>query len=575
MLTRRQSQIIKYLMAKKDWVKGERLADVVKVKKRTLQQEVKTINSYCHGTQNAIISNTHLGYHANLDICNNLSIFDQSQKQIVSDNMCNGRTCMLLMLLLYEKDFITIEEIANRFYVSKATINDTIKQLKRVLERNGDGIKLLVSHSKGLKLYGKESRLRILAVKSFDESIDYISLLRNEEFIKIDVMKRTLNIEIPSLLKKNYIILTGKSYEDFKNYIIICIVRSRLGFHIEEIEDNKISDFCQELSNSVIEKIGYEFSMFELINIQKRLDNLNRINKDRYSESSQFILEKFINNMKKYTGINVSLDQDLKINFGGHLERLILRAKDGQYNNSRLMREIYEKYPFEIHIIKSCLFPIMNCYVSDTELEYIVYYVLIMLEKVKRKYNIFIISDCSAGYIFYLKNCISNEFKEQINKITIIPKYLYTSYFNELKDSICITTDLELSLNVNNIYYLTPYKLPLNLNNIENYIKSCDNFKVDNYLKTLSQKKVFYINDLEEFNKYLDDFINNKNYTFEFFSEESLILIISSERFGYQKIIIKHPFEYFHKKIKTITIFEYERGSDCILDVFKYYHEVQ
>ena len=115
----RQKKIIRYLMQMPAFVKGKVLADALHISLRTLQYEITAINQIFH---DKLILSTNQGYMINADTDADLhALFflpDQKNEQHA-----------LLKQLLLAQDEISIDDFAERCYLSTSTLLSHLKQL--------------------------------------------------------------------------------------------------------------------------------------------------------------------------------------------------------------------------------------------------------------------------------------------------------------------------------------------------------------------------------------------------------------------------------------------------------------
>ena len=122
MFTERQFKIIAGLKGAGQWVKGSILAETIGVSVKTLQMDIKKINEQ-YQDKAIILSNNRLGYLLDCsDIIFN-DIQNSDDKKELNSQGVYGRSKQILMLLLFEKDYIKIGDIADKLFLSKSTIS--------------------------------------------------------------------------------------------------------------------------------------------------------------------------------------------------------------------------------------------------------------------------------------------------------------------------------------------------------------------------------------------------------------------------------------------------------------------
>ncbi|CAG9704163.1 HTH domain-containing protein [Clostridium neonatale] len=281
MFTERQFKIIAGLKGAGEWVKGSILAETIGVSVKTLQMDIKKINEQ-YQDKPIILSNNRLGYLLDCsDIIFN-DIQNSEDKKELNSQGVYGRSKQILMLLLFEKDYIKIGDIADKLFLSKSTINTNLAQVRRIIERTL-GVNIEVSASRGIRIQASENRKRIICMKAMENKVDYATILGIDEFNNIYYYEEILSDIISKLFIEYDIIATGESYKDFIRFLSISILRSKLMFEEVELENNDIDieDLVIEISSKVKDKINYVFSNSELYYIQLRVQELNLIKKKK------------------------------------------------------------------------------------------------------------------------------------------------------------------------------------------------------------------------------------------------------------------------------------------------------
>ena len=159
MFTERQCQILAFLSGVDSWVQGSVLAEMIGASNRTLQNEIKNINSVIFQNnlsgEPGIISNNRLGYRLKDDQSTLQYILDETMRKKASkDKYIHSKH--ILMLLLFEKDYISIGTIADRLFYSKSSVSADIPQVKSIVARNAGAV-LNISSNKGIRLDAPEN----------------------------------------------------------------------------------------------------------------------------------------------------------------------------------------------------------------------------------------------------------------------------------------------------------------------------------------------------------------------------------------------------------------------------------
>lgn len=389
MFTDRQVHIIAYLRSTANWVNGALIASSVGVSNRTLQMEIKRINEQLSGKAH-ILSNNRLGYRLD-DKSGIVEIWLKEQEQKELNPYGNyGRTKQVLMLLLFEKDYISIGEIADRLYISKSTINSNLAQVKRIIARTPRTI-LEVSNSRGIRICASENTKRIMCMKMMENKVDYATILRRKEFDNIYSYEDKLNHMIAPILTSYGQIITGEAYYGFIKYLAVSILRSNLGF-IQELPEHtkKIHQMVAEIAQWIEKELSYTLQDAEIQLIQSRIDELNLIQKKEFdNENVIHGIEAFEKEILNQTGYLIKIDQQLRNQLVDHIIRMQRRIISGHNNVGNHTKELILRYPLEFHLLKTCLSPVLDFEIPESELEYLILYMSLATDKLRKSYGFY------------------------------------------------------------------------------------------------------------------------------------------------------------------------------------------
>lgn len=163
------------------------------------------------------------------------------------------RISIILLGLLFAKDFITIKYLSERIGVSKNTIKNDLEKVKGLLEVNNISPKFIPG--RGLYVEGEENFIRSAALKIFRETLpleqyikladvdlydyrdDYFGIIFNYVFNNIDIKKIQEYIFI--LQKKLDVVFPDFEYADLAVFLGIILQRVRLGRNIAMEEETR------------------------------------------------------------------------------------------------------------------------------------------------------------------------------------------------------------------------------------------------------------------------------------------------------------------------------------------------
>lgn len=263
----RLNEIFNYIR-KHDYISSERLASRFDVTDRTIRNDIQEINSVLEEYGAAIKLKRKFGYYVEVSddkgFLKFLGQLEEVSKNGLELESSKDRIKYILSLLLESGDYIRLDEIMERVFISKNTLNNYIKAIKKIVEKYN--LEYISKPNAGIKIIGAEDDKRKCIMDNiitydFD---NYITGFTKEEralFSEIDLdylKKITLsqlnrrNIETSDYNIKNLIIhlalmiirVKSNNYINIleipTEYSIMCIVES-LCKEIEEYYDIAIS----------------------------------------------------------------------------------------------------------------------------------------------------------------------------------------------------------------------------------------------------------------------------------------------------------------------------------------------
>lgn len=200
---------------------------------RTLKSDIDEINYFLSSINQSIFYIDEFGYIKN----DNLSDYINIKNKLYSLNnysyRCNQieRQLLIFAKLINQQNYITMEFLAEKLYVSRLTILSDIELMKENLENYSD-IFLVSKSSKGIKL---SSNSEINLRRYFIDLLRNIVIKVDDENVFLKIVEKELKISIPlelltSVLKKfetiNDIYLSDESFYELTLYLYVSFYRS-------------------------------------------------------------------------------------------------------------------------------------------------------------------------------------------------------------------------------------------------------------------------------------------------------------------------------------------------------------
>lgn len=456
-LNKRQLKIIEILKNSTEPINSKALATDIGCSTKTIQVEVKNINSTLEKAK--IDSIRGMGYK----LVGDIKSVDKLENNTNYNDMDRVSYILKQILTLYKNKTLKLENLADDMYVSLSTIKNDLKEVKDILKNYN--LKIISKHKLGISLDGDIEDLKRCILES---NIKYKDLSLEgffTDYVKLNI--GNIRLEILNNLQEENIILTDYEFNNIFNYILISL-------SIEENKDYKsyTKDYITNYQNKFIKEN-------------------NKENKEKILNS----IEKFTKNLKLATSIDLSNDRVFKEYLYRHIKSFCIKKDFGVNNQSIVANEIKLKYPFAFElatIAKTTLEKDLDLEIDENETANIAIHIGGALQRSHENINekslkAIIVCASGVGTSMLIKAKLEAKFDKKIEILKVIPSYLI-DYVKVLDVDFIIAT------------------VPVNIKDIPviNVSPFLDDKEIKIIEKFLDTGKIYYnINLSEIFNKEL------------------------------------------------------------------------
>ncbi|WP_313134346.1 BglG family transcription antiterminator [Anaerocolumna sp.] len=435
-LSPRLRQILFIMLKENQIISVQKLADEIKVSKRTVQRELEDVDVSLSKYGLSLQSKTGIGIWLEGDSDNKESLLSKLEEEdMIDSGDIEERRKLLILEILKDLSPKKLYYYGNIFGVSEATISNDMEAIQTWFEQCN--LKLIRKPGYGVALEGSEKNYRIALRKFIDENMDnkifrnlideknrtVIDVIRNREEENIynlldeDILKRVV-ICFLSIRDKRILRLTDTSYIGLLLHITIAVSRILQHEIIEPNEDliDKLHkdddyDLALYIANSLEEEFQIEIPDIEIAYIflhikGSKLQYIDGEGMENQSEREELL--SFINSMiDAYDeALSYELKQDEEFIAGllAHLQPTFVRLKNHMMISNPLLKQIKETYS---DIFQRCLKvgklieTKLKCKVPEEEIGFLSMHfgaAVVRLEnqkESKRKVNIGIV--CASG----------------------------------------------------------------------------------------------------------------------------------------------------------------------------------
>lgn len=463
-MNKRSRVILSTLIQKKEYGQAaymKELAEQFKVSTRTIRNDLEQINEFLNKNK---LSGVSLGKQGVIETGKDM---ERARQYLFQDDFYpyklekHERKMFMATLLICERDYRTLSNLADCMYVSRSTVVQDLDGLKAFFKKH----KLyVVSHSnKGLILEGEEKnkRLLLLSMIKSNESV-YREAPVFERLIRS--LKEECRVDMEDLKTMEKVInlaehfsgrfLTDTSFTNLKYFLVLSLYRMRLKKYAEQ-DSKKNSKY--EMAGYILKQLS-DFAGIEVM--EEEIKFLGRIlNEMRYIKKTtsnqeivkmQVITRTFIEHVSIDIDLNLQGDYIFYENLINHLESMFSSAIQDNTVNS-VVTEVLERYPKIQEAVQnnvSVLEEYIGRKLNEVEISYIVVHICAAMERNKNsteRYSVILVCNGGIGTSQLLLARLKKYFNFDV--ADIIPAHdLKNADINEadvILSTVALDTDME------------------------------------------------------------------------------------------------------------------------------------
>ncbi|MHB8132193.1 MAG: BglG family transcription antiterminator, partial [Mobilitalea sp.] len=375
----RLRQIVLILLQEDQIISVKKLADEIKVSKRTVQRELEFVGSSLNKYNVSLQTKTGIGIWLKGEETDKNKLYSMLQEEDVIDSSDKeDRRKRLILEILRDRTPKKLYYYANIFDVSEATISNDMETIEDWFHQFD--LNIIRKQGYGVALEGSEKNYRLAVRKFIEENIDnkiirnlskenertIIDILRDKEgqniynLLNNDILKQVITC-FQSIRDKRLTRLTENSYIGLILHVTIAI--NRILQHeiiepndelLEKLMKNDDYDLAVHITNSLEEEFQIEIPDIEIAYILLHINGskLQHINEDQIENENQRersdILD-FINDMINVYDAEIAYelkqDEEFIVGLLAHLQPTFVRLKNHMIISNPLLQQIQETYP--------------------------------------------------------------------------------------------------------------------------------------------------------------------------------------------------------------------------------------
>ncbi len=432
----------------------QELEEAFHVTGRTIRADISNLNEELSTYDCEVLLKRKHGYYLKV---NNQEKYEQLKEDVFTErssfslDSVDNRISSILFQLLYAENYISLDDLADSVYVSRATIQGYMKTIKTILEKYN--LMYLSKNNKGIRIFGDEKDKRECLVDMIhsDDSPNYIVEFSDME----QHLFRDIDLEALTQIVSKYFSSVDLQLSDYeyKNLILhIALMLSRvqtenyIPFNPEfpipsDIETmiNTICDMCESYFDVQITKGEKQYIYLHLVSNSKL--NIGQINPDVLNKNIIDLLELVY---QEYS-FDLRNDETLKKDLFNHFSSILSAKNIRSQKKNPLLNTIKMNFPLAFEITLTTTSVIFPNLFNDDEVGYISLHIGAAIERCfsgqyDRK-NVLLVCGSGIATTRMLEARLDAFFK---NKINIVNKISYQT-FREWNESNFSNIDFVIS----------------------------------------------------------------------------------------------------------------------------------
>ena len=477
-LENRQIEILKILSDAKDYLPVHIIAEKLGISTKTAYRDIEKIIDNVEDIK--LLKKQGKGIKIKFL---NLPLNSTSQKYLTKDSVEERRVKILYYLLRNSKNYTSIDELSEMYYVGKSSIVNDLNYLESNLL--SDNL-ILKKDRLGTRIVGDEKSIR-KKIMYLVREYSFISDENEEEYYSDRIEKETLKELITKFDTKKIAIVERIIAKHERNlpytigdlyyinlvvHILIAIERINSENYLDDNDIPKISDkeFYREAENIAIE-IENEFSINLPLNEIYYIYQLNNDIVLEVDAEVEEITEKFLQAVSEKKGVIFSGSDNVYYLFKLHIRALLRRLKYGIIIKNPLLEKIKEEYQEQFKETQVLARKILSKDINDDEIAYLTVYTESILNLTSIKTKVILVCNSGFGTSLFLKKRIEDKL-ENIEVVDVVSAKDLKGYDLSNINFIVSTVKLE---NIKNVIYVNVMLNEEDIQNINRKVYGIDN----------------------------------------------------------------------------------------------------
>ncbi|MGN7310404.1 BglG family transcription antiterminator [Alkalicoccobacillus gibsonii] len=376
---------------------SEQIAECLSVSDRTIRKEIKEMNEVCSQHGFLIKKVRGKGFYFEILEQERFQLFKQgsSVSPLYFDiHSKEGRMKQCIYSLLFERDYISLEELSERLFVSRTTLSSELNGVRMFIQENG--LTLQSKVGKGVYIKGEEIQKRETLFSLIDNHIDYTQI---ETYFKWknqnnDVV--VLQKKLPPLFHSAHLYFTDENLNNFIYYLVIMADRMANQLYIEnEYEQSEMSSELKQVMEPLITIVENLFSIslpkseISYLFVQLKSKVISKAIPDQSSQSLLIAyIDAFLDKINENYYYDLTQDEQLKHDLKSHIQSMLYRAENNIRVRNPMEEHIKKYFPLAYELTLYAVRSIKEEFSYDINLGEVAYLALHIGASLERNYQV-------------------------------------------------------------------------------------------------------------------------------------------------------------------------------------------
>lgn len=349
----------------------ERIAELFSVHLRTVRYDIEILNTYLTqelGTACIVVRNK-MAYVEETFQGKLLTSIDWNTKDFYTDRLSSEERMLLILFdLCWSSTYSTIQELADKYFVSRATVNKDIVSLKDYCKKNN--ISFVGNRGRGLCIEADEiERRRYLAkiIRDYTAlqakgknhtSSDYAQWFLDEALERI----KSIVLEVEDEFS---MYLADVAYEALVIHIALSVERFRTKVpygDLKKLPEMRRDSIQYQMADEMVQRVNRAFQIqldeMEIYYVALHIGAKSSIaiRQAPYGEASlEYYCVRMISDVSRQIGNDLTNDKRLYENLLQHMNVCMYRKQSGMLLENPLKEELIHSYPKLYQVIRQVI----------------------------------------------------------------------------------------------------------------------------------------------------------------------------------------------------------------------------